>query len=448
MSVLLPWLLAFGALAIAGITALHLLARNEPPRWLLPTARFVPESRERAPARSFSLSDRRLLALRVFALAAIALAAAGPWWRGARAARAQVIVADLSRTVGDRRAVVTAVRAAYRDGDRVVALDSVARAVTLAGLDSLSATPAPVRVGRLSAALLAAREEARALARGADSVALVLVSPLMADVMDAATPAIRATWPGAVRVERVALPADTACGADHARVTLRASAADPMRATLALDGRLGGEVLASAGGGAAGAQGAPRAGAGPSRAPSVAIAPVRLIRSATLSADDSTAARAGGVVVHWPELLVARDTVGAVATARAVFVATLPRPVALDGGSSVAHWVDGSSAAVESPLGAGCIRRVAIPLASAGDAALRASFRAVVRDLLGPCGGLREWTPADATILRALAGTGGAAASAALLTPTADAALVRWLLVLAALALATEWWLRRRQEGA
>ena len=36
MSVLLPWVLAFGGVMVAGIVALHLLARNEPPRWLLP----------------------------------------------------------------------------------------------------------------------------------------------------------------------------------------------------------------------------------------------------------------------------------------------------------------------------------------------------------------------------------------------------------------------------
>ena len=47
MSVLAPWMLGMGALAVAAIVALHLLARHEPPRWLLPTARFV-----RAPGRS------------------------------------------------------------------------------------------------------------------------------------------------------------------------------------------------------------------------------------------------------------------------------------------------------------------------------------------------------------------------------------------------------------
>jgi hypothetical protein len=445
VSVLLPWLLALGALTVAGIAALHLLARNEPPRFLLPTARFVPESRERAPARSFALSDRRLLALRVIALVAIALAAAGPWWRGAGAARAQVIVADLSRTVHARGDVVRAVRAAYREGDRVVVLDSTPRAVSLAELDSLASQAAPQRVGRLSAALLRAREEARTLARGADSVALVIVSPMHADVLDAATAPIRATWPGAIRIEGLATEADSVRDADRTRVAVRASAADPMRATLALDGRLGGDVVAGSFASPT-SRGAP-SGAAP-RAPRLPDRTVRLIRSATLTADDSSAARSGSLVVHWPESLPTRDTVGAVATARAVFVATLPRPVALDGGTTVAHWVDGTAAAVESPLGAGCIRRVAIPLASAGDAALRASFRAVVRDLLAPCGGLRDATPLDSAALRAFMGTGGAAASAALLTPTADAALVRWLLVLAALALTLEWWLRRRQEGA
>ena len=431
MSVLLPWVLAFGGVMVAGIVALHLLARNEPPRWLLPTARFVPESRERAPARSFSLSDRRLLALRAVALIAIALAAAGPWWRGARSARAQVIVADLSRTVEGRPAVAAAVRAAWREGDRVVALDSTARDVSLAALDSMAAGPAPLRAGRLGAALLVAREAGRTLARGADSVALVLVSPLTADVTDPATSTIRATWPGGARVVRVGMTPDSAragvVGADHARVILRASASDPVRASLLLDGRL---VTAAT-----------------TRADAAASA-VHIVRSATLTAADSVRARGGAVVVLWPDALVARDTVGAVSTARAVFVATLSRPVALSGGTPVARWVDGTPAAIESPLGAGCVRRVAIPLTATGDAVLRASFRAVLRDLLAPCGGARDLRALDSAEVLALTGSGGAAASAALVTPAADRSLVRWLLAVAALALAAEWWLRKRQEGA
>lgn len=429
MSVLLPWMLAFGGLTVAGIAALHLLARNEPPRWLLPTARFVPESRERAPARSLSLSDRRLLALRVVALVAIALAAAGPWWRGARSARAQVIVADLSRTVTDRAAVVAAVRAAFREGDRVVVLDSTARELSLTALDSLATRPAPVRAARLGAALLVAREAGRALARSADSVALVVVSPLTADVTDAATTAIRTTWPGGARVVRVGAAQGIlrggAVNADHARVSVRANALDPVRASLLLDARIAADAPAGAVAGA-----------------------VHLVRSAALTAADSANARAGAVVVHWPEALVAHDTVGAVATTRAVFVATLPRPVALTGGKPVARWVDGTAAAVESPLGAGCVRRVAIPLAATGDAVLRASFRAVLRDLLAPCGGPRDLRALDSTEVFALASNGGAAASAALVTPAADRSLVRWLLALAAIALALEWWLRKRQEGA
>ncbi len=424
MSVLLPWLAAAGVLGALAMAALHLLARNEPPRWLLPTARFVPESRERAPSRALHLSDKRLLALRVVALLAVALAAAGPWWHGARAVRAQLIVADLSRTVADRAAVAAAVRAAWRTGDAIVLLDRSAREVTLAQLDSAVVRPPAVRAGRLSAALLVAREAARRLARDADTVALVLVSPLTSDVMDDATLAIRARWPGAARVERVGMVSGAVLDADTTRVTLRAESSDPIRASLALDGRLGGR---SDGG-------------------TTARSSIRLVRAATLTSGDSAVARAGGTVVHWPEQLAARDTVGAVRSARAVFVATLPRPVSPEGALVVAHWVDGRAAAVEAPLGQGCVRRVALSLAPAGDAALRASFRAIVRDLLAPCGGVRDVRAVDDATLRALAGTGPAAASAALVTPTADLPFVRWLLALAAIALAVEWWLRTRQE--
>ena len=434
MSVLLPWVLGMGALAVATIVALHLLARHEPPRWLLPTARFVPASRERAPARSLRLSDRRLLALRAVALVAIACAMAGPWWHGVRVPMARVVIADLSRTVTDRAAVAAAARSAARAGDRIVVLDSLPRVVALGPLDTLAAQPAPTRRGRLGAALLLARDQARALARGADSVALVLVSPLTRDALDPATRAIRASWPGGLAIVR-----PTAAREDPAPPTpvmLRAAPDDPMRATLALEGRLG--------------RGAPfdarrqRVDAGRPAARAL----VRLVRDGSLSSADSTAARVGAVVVHWPAELPARDTVGAVATVHAAFVATLPRPAALDGGTPVAWWVDGAVAATEAALGDGCVRRVAIPLAPVGDASLRASFRAVARDLLAPCGGVSDARPLDTTGVRLLAGGTAAVASEALLTPTPDRWLVRGLLALAAVALALEWWLRRRPERA
>ena len=434
MSVLLPWVLGLGALAVAAIVALHLLARHEPPRWMLPTARFVPASRERAPARSLRLSDRRLLALRAVALVAMAIAMAGPWWHGVRVPMARVVIADLSRTVTDRAAVVAAARSAARAGDRIVVLDSLPRVVALGPLDTLAAQPAPTRRGRLGAALLLARDQARTLARGADSVALVLVSPLTRDALDPATRAIRASWPGGLAIVRPTVASEDP--APHTPVMLRAAPDDPMRATLALEGRL--------------ARGAPfdarrqRVEAGRP----AARARVRLVRDGSLSSADSTAARAGAVVVHWPAEIVARDTVGAVATVHAAFVATLPRPAALDGGTPVAWWVDGAVAATERALGAGCVRRVAIPLAPAGDASLRASFRAVARDLLAPCGGVSDARPLDTTGVRLLAGGTAAVASEALLTPTPDRWLVRGLLALAAVALALEWWLRRRPERA
>ncbi len=423
MSVLLPWLLAVGAVAVAGIVALHLLSRDEPPRWLLPTARFVPRSRERAPARSLAPSDRALLALRVIALVAIALAAARPWWHGRRAARAQVIVADLARTTADRREVAQAVRAAWRDGDRVVVLDSVPRRATLAALESLAVPPAARARGRLSAALLVAREEARTLARSTDSVALVIVSPLVADGADAATMPIRATWPGGIRLVKVTARAARSTDRAGVPVAMRGDLADPMRATLALDGRLGAPIADGA-------------------------AAVRLVRAGSLTPADSAAARAGATVVLWPESEAPRDTMGAVATARAVFVATIPRAVSPLGGVPVAHWVDGAPAASEVALGSGCIRRVSIPIPATGDAALRASFRAVTRDLLAPCGGAWDLRALDSAALRAIEGSAAAAPSAGLVVPSRDAPLVRWLLLLAALALGAEWWLRRRTEAA
>jgi hypothetical protein len=272
--------------------------------------------------------------------------------------------------------------------------------------------------GSVSAALLQAIREAHALRDAADSVAIVLVSPLAREQLDAATPAIRAMWPGGIELRRVAA---SAVSPELTAVAFRARADDPLRATLALSGL----VLNDA-------------------------APVRLVRDAQLPAADSAwAGEAGHVLVHWPEgQEAARDTTGALVTPGTVLVASFARSTAASAGTPVAWWADGAIAATESVLGDGCVRTVAVSVASEGDLVLRERFRRVVHDLLGPCGGARDLTPADSTAVRMITGAAPVAVATSAFPPHADAgrAAMPWLLALALLFLVAEQLVRRRGE--
>jgi hypothetical protein len=249
-------------------------------------------------------------------------------------------------------------------------------------------------------------------------VAIVLVSPLARDQLDAATPAIRATWPGGIELRRVSA---RAVSPELNAVALRASADDPLRATLSLSG-LG---LNDA-------------------------APVRLVRDAALSpADSAWAGEAGHVLVHWPETPgPARDTTGALVTPGTVLVASFARSVPASSGAAVAWWADGAVAATESVLGDGCVRAVSVPVSAEGDLVLRERFRRIVHDLLGPCGGPRDLTPADSAAVRMISGAALVAVATSALPAHADAgrAAMPWLLGLALLFLVAEQLVRRRGE--
>jgi hypothetical protein len=178
-----PGFLLGGLLAALATLALHFLTREEPRRYLFPTARFVPESREQAPSRSRRLRDRLVLAVRLSAITSIALAFARPSLTVAKAALTQVIATDS---------------------------------------------------GGLSAGLIRAIREAHRLRDRADSVAIVLVAPLTRSSFDSATLAIRSQWPGGLTWHPVLLTPDSA--SPPFPLTLRAASDDPLRATLSLAG--------------------------------------------------------------------------------------------------------------------------------------------------------------------------------------------------------------------
>jgi hypothetical protein len=112
-----------------------------------------------------------------------------------------------------------------------------------------------------------------------------------------------------------------------------------------------------------------------------------------------------------------------------VVVATMGRGALPVGGRTLARWNDGSPAASEQPLGAGCVRQVAVGIPLAGDLPLRPAFQRVVRGLVAPCGRAGGPPLADSASVARLVGTGGLASAAAM---SGDAPhpspLVPWLL--------------------
>lgn len=415
MTFLAPRALAFGAVAVAALVALHLLARRRPRALALPTARFVPERPTRLLSRTLALNDRWLLLLRALAVAALALAFARPVMMGRRAPMARVVLVDRSRDVASLGELRDSARTAALSGATLVAFDS--------GASRLTTPPDSIRLsgahGSLSAGLLAAIRAGVDIAPRADSVELVVVSPLARREGDAATAAIAAAWPWRIRIVRVA--ARTPDTTAHA-IDVRAPAGDAVAAALSLGVR--------------------------------STAEVRLVRDAPTSADSAWAgAAARRVLVVWPTRGLeaggmARPS-GVVSGAAAVVarfgVSRPPAP-----GRAVARWADGAPAATERADGAGCIRDVAIPIDERSDLTVRPPFRALLAELVAPCGesGLVGGGRRDAGPL--LVRRAGRLASGRELAASADerSPLAPLLLAVGILLLLAEWLVRLRVARA
>jgi hypothetical protein len=414
VSFLAPIWLAAAAIASLGVVALHLITTQRPPASALPTARFVPRSDARASSRAARPADLLLLLLRCAALMLLGAAFAGPVTRPGGTSLARVIVADRSRAAqGDVR---DSAGALARPGDVVVLFDSSATIVSGGAADSIRAIAAGRYRGAVSAALVAARRAGRDLARGADSVELDVVSPLTADELDAASALMFAQWPGRVRLVRTKAARPAA-----AAVTLVSDAADDaLRPVIAaLNARAGG------------------AGTHVS---------VRIVRTPPGSADSATA-RDGAAVVSWP-----RGAAGARAAAEGLWSgdATLVAPLSriafasrAPGSRIVARWADGAPAAVEWPLGRGCIRFVGVGLPLVGDVTLEPAFGAVAGALLAPCDAEAAGAAIPDSLARTFARAGPAATAAALRSTEESSPLAPWLLGAALVVLLGELMLRR-----
>ncbi|MBC7790505.1 MAG: BatA domain-containing protein [Anaerolineae bacterium] len=401
MTFLAPWFLLAAVAASAGVVALHFFARQRPRAAILPTARFVPDLPARSRGRSNRPADLLLLAMRVMGVLLAGLAFAQPIREPSRRPLARVVAIDISRAARPDSAFARQLRTLFRQGDVLVVFDSAARVVRGSVLDSVRTLVRSTARGSLSAGLIASLRARDSLSRDADSVELVLVSPLAIEEWDAATASIRALWPGPIGLERMPAMVDTTKG--RLAIDFRGDDADPLRATVAL---LGAASVASDSGA------------------------VRLVRGIPTAADSGWARQADRVLLAWPveasevSQRVAKgtteggrlesDTVGGVIAGDAMLVAQFSRSASPSSGRVIARWVDGEPAATEVALGAGCLRSVAVPVENRGDFALRKSTRDFVAELSAPCGGRRHYTPLPDWAISLLAGGGPARKTATL----------------------------------
>jgi aerotolerance regulator-like protein len=439
MTFLAPGFLLAAGIVSASIIALHFIGTLEPETVPFPTARFASDRPVHAVTRAFRLQDLLLLALRVALVMAVGAALARPVISTSRRAIARIIVVDRSRAVANRTELVDSASALVSDGDALVVFDSSAVVIRHGTTDSLRALVLSPRSGRLSTALIVALRAASVMRNAADSLELTLVSPFAAQEMDGATDSIRALWPGAVRLVRIAARREMVTPP----VTEISSALDdPLRLALPTTVAAHGQ---------------------PNR---------RIVRGPLGTSDLAWAKDSGHVLVHWPAIgsqeadadegWVGRapvDTVGALIAGDVVVVAPFERVLAYSRGTNrasqaarvKARWVDGEPAAVDFLTGAGCIRSVAIPVPSRGDLILRPQFARLVEELLGPCGEEDSSTRGEPSIA-AFPGepaTRGVVSSR-VIPATEDVAppISIWLLVSAVCFALGEFVVRRRVSGS
>ncbi len=427
MNFLAPlWLAAAGAAAL-GAVALHFITTQRPPASPLPTARFVPQGDARASSRAARPTDLLLLLLRCATILLVGAAFAGPVTHARGASLARVILLDRSRgSLSDVRdsalALMRSGDGTARSADVVVLFDSSATIVASGAADSLGALVARRSRGSLTAGLVTARRAAAGLSQRADSVELVIVSPLTADEIDAASASTLERWPGRARLVRTA-----AAPATNVAITLvGGDPDDALRPAI--------DALKSAGLNNAAGHGG-RAGT---------AVQVRVLRARPLSAD-SAAARDGAAVVLWPYAGTKTPMAQGLWAGNATLVAPLERiPISQVAGSRVvARWADGSPAAIESPLGGGCVRTIGVGVPNAGDVTLQPAFVAVTHALLAPCEGVSLSAAASDSTARLFARPGPAAPAAALRSDDDRSPLAPWLLGAALLLLVGEIFARR-----
>jgi hypothetical protein len=414
MTFLVPLYLVAGVAAASAIIVLHFLARRRPRPSVLPTARFVPDRPARWPSRAPRPTDWLLLVLRVVAIVATAAAFAQPIRQPDRAITARVVLVDRSRALADARVARDSVLALLRDGDVLVAFDTMARVISGDVRDSAGHLTPSGPPPSLSAALMTAKRAASTLRDRADSIELVIVSPFAADSWDRATSLIRARWPGGTRLVVTPLSHGDTVSRD---IEVRAPSGDPVAAAAA--------PFATSGG-----------------------ARTRVIRTAPTAVDSAWARQAGHVLVHWPITRTRPPaTAEAVVAGDVVLAAPLVRRTLgnAERAKVIARFADGVPATVERAYGDGCIRDVAFDLPELGDVPMRESTRRLVEALGAPCEANQKRVTLDADRLDSLRGRGRLLATSVLARPSQQSSpATAWLLIVAALVLLVEVGVRER----
>ena len=435
-----PWILGTAAAGALVTVVLHFLSVRRPPVLLLPTARFLPMRPVRAVSRSARPSDLWLLLIRVSALLLMGIALAGVTWNSGLVTHGRVIVVDRrinAAQLSQLRARVGAImrgRAAGDTATRVVVVDSTARVLSVSEMRAFRAESLLAIGGTtsLSAMLLAGVRAASVLVRderNVDSVELVLVTPLIRSVQDAAFQSARSMWPGRVRVIDVAVDAGSA---DSTR-------------------RAPGAVLV---------------GTASSNAVRSAFAARGVLRSdsaRTPSKDSKTQSTNGAItqtLIEWPEAGIPRgwtpavaDTNGAlIARGRALvwpFVRTSRAPDSLLlRARPIAWWSDGAVAAIETKTDNGCLKQVGVAVRSSSDVLQGEGARPLLSALSAPCGGEVDARALSDNARKLIEGPRNAApASAFTVANSARTPFASIMLLFALLLLALEWWMRDR-EGA
>ena len=422
MTFLAPGFLIASAVVAAAVVALHFIVTRQPRAGILPTARFVPNMPATATARATRPADILLMLLRVLLVLAAGGGLAKPIFKPSRGAEARVILADVSRSQRDSTMLRDSVRGLYRNHDVLVVFDSSARIVGGSVRDSIGGLATSNGRGSMSAALITAMRAASILRDRADSIELVIVSPLAAESFDAATDAVRRLWPGRARIVRpAATPADTSRRDGPLEISSRAE--DPLQVTVS----------------------ALR------RDPAARGVIVR-----TVSVGDSVR---NGARIEWPETQrprgavprVSRDTIGGVVGGTSLVISSFARrwmfPAdSIRGSDVIARWIDGEPAAIETPSINGCVRSVAVPVPAAGDLVIRNDFVRFVAALSADCTSVSAVIPADEGAVASLTGSGGLAPREAF-RPRGDvrSAIAPWLLGIAIAAGIADLFVRRRR---
>lgn len=420
MTFLAPGFLWAGVAFSLGIVALHFIVTRQPKSEDFPTARFVPASSVEAVSRSQLPTDLFLLLLRVLAVLSVASALARPVLTVSRNQNARIVLADLSLSSAKIGDVRDSVSKYFRPNDVLVAFDSSARVYSSPdSFPSVGVAP----VGNLSAALIASLRSARKLRDQADSISLVVVSSLPSASWDAATDTLRAMWPGAIQVVRVAARNDSSEGSVR-KFSSELGSADPLRFGLAL------------------------------ASDAVHTPSGRLVRTGKVPSPDD-----GEIILHWPSSERPAFSSPAPATTHAGLVAGSVvqiasftthfefTPDSARGARVVARWLDGAPAAIQRNVAGGCVRSVNIAVPQKGDLAIRPEFVAIVSQLISPCAFASSPAPLPDSVLAQLKGGNAAAARSAFAGDDEQTSpFTPWLLLAALMLLGLEQLLRRNSK--